>query len=68
MNFLIVGSIRRFDSSKDEDGDWIRGLMDSAFGKCIPLKAFMTLFLPSYWFYSFSVLDENAADDTIAGK
>jgi len=39
----MVGSVRKFDS-KDEEEDWIRGLMDLAVGKlCLPLKVFMTL-------------------------
>jgi conserved oligomeric Golgi complex subunit 6 len=41
----MVGSIRKFDST-DEEEDWIRELMDLAFGKlCMPLKVCMTFFL-----------------------
>ena len=46
----MVGSIRKFDSKGDEE-DWIRELMDLAFGKlCMPLRVHMTLF---FFFFSF---------------
>ena len=41
----MVGSIRKFDSTDEED-DWIRELMDLALGKlCMPLKVCMKFFL-----------------------
>ena len=40
----MVGSIRKFDST-DEEEDWIRELMDLTFGKlCIPLKVYDVIF------------------------
>ena len=40
----MVGSIRKFDSTDEED-DWIRELMDLALGKlCMPLKVCMKVF------------------------
>ena len=71
----MVGSIRKFDSTDEED-DWIRELMDLALGKlCMPLKVcmrgvffFFPFFFGIHWFCSFVVSDESAADDTIAGK
>ena len=61
-----VGSIRKFDS-KDKEADWICALMDLAVRKlCLPLKVCMAP-LFCFFFCSFVVLDEGAADDTITG-